>query len=314
MEESEENDVNTDWVPPQGETLALRVSVVFATGCGTKTFGLRSFRDTERNDIQNELAGWPERPPFALRGKTSQAAGIGLGTAISYIPRLINLAFNLAGPSGEMVREFKGLGEPTEPENETEDFPVIWAAPDTLARTLPWQLDPARRPKDYGTSLALTDRRLIVFGADETREGEPGRATYELWSTPREHIAKAERMPYSGGADIRIHFIDGSWTRFEAREAGRLVEHFRGERRPVTEDALTDAQRERIAELVADPPLKVDRLLGKKLPVEDPPMFDQLPDGSVAAYIAIPLTSGRYAHYAAHYTPSGERFFPEESE
>ncbi|MFD5158391.1 hypothetical protein ACFWMJ_10010 [Streptomyces hawaiiensis] len=38
-------------------------------------------------------------------------------------------------------------GKPEERDNEIDDFPVMWAAPGTLARTAPWQLDPDRRPK-----------------------------------------------------------------------------------------------------------------------------------------------------------------------
>ncbi len=52
-----------------------------------------------------------------------------------------------------------------EPRDELEDFPVLWAAPGTLARTLPWRLDPARSDQRRSrTHLIVTDHRLVVVG------------------------------------------------------------------------------------------------------------------------------------------------------
>lgn len=86
----------------------------------------------------------------------------------------------------------------------------MWAAPGTLARTVPWQLDPSRRPDSYATDAVLTDRRLVFLG---TQQGTLSKAD-ELWDVPREDIAEARQMKYSEiGGDVRITFRDGSWIR-----------------------------------------------------------------------------------------------------
>ncbi|MET9535832.1 MULTISPECIES: hypothetical protein [unclassified Streptomyces] len=101
-------------------------------------------------------------------------------------------------------------GNPEEPENEVEDFPVMWAAPGTLPRTVPWQLDPSRRPDSYATDAVLTDRRLVFLG---TQQGTLSKAD-ELWEVLREDMAEARQMKYSEiGGDVRITFRNGSWIR-----------------------------------------------------------------------------------------------------
>ncbi|MEU5957305.1 hypothetical protein [Streptomyces sp. NPDC047525] len=218
-----------DWYPPQGETLLMRVNVSFATGCAPKVAGLRSFRDAERRDIEGELvaSGWPPGPAFAVREKADRAGVRALDVALLGIPRLLNMVANAGGPSGAPFGDPQSAGKPQEPENEVEDFPVVWAAPDTAARTLPWQLDPARRPKGYRTEIVLTDRRLVVLGVEPSAGLAPAQ---ELWELPRENVEGAERMTFSeGGADVRIRFSDGSWTRWKTGDAAKLVDRMNAE-------------------------------------------------------------------------------------
>ena len=153
----------TTWQPAPGETLISRRRVNFATGSATSVSEMRWFRDTERRDIQAELPGWPEGPGFTVRSKSERrlrkggrfAAGFLMVAVVGVIEAL---------SSGGSMGNISTLGSPQEPENEVEDFPVIWAAPGTLARTLPWQLDPGRRPGTYRTHMVVTDGRILVLG------------------------------------------------------------------------------------------------------------------------------------------------------
>jgi hypothetical protein len=241
-----------DWYPLQGESLLMRVNIAFATGLAPRVAGLRSFRDTERLDIEAELDGWPPGPGFTPRGKADKAAVRALDIALLGIPRLINMIGNVAAPSGPLVGEPASPGKPQEPENEVDDFPVIWAAEGTIARTLPWQLDPARRSKNYRAELVLTDQRLLILGVDASAGPAPAD---ELWQVPRDSVAAINRLAYpANGSDVRVRFTDGSWTRWRAGDAAKLTARFREERKPVTDDAITPQQRERIAEFVAERP------------------------------------------------------------
>lgn len=218
-----------DWYPPHGEALIMRVNVSFATGLAPKVAGMRSFRDAERRDIEGELtaAGWPSGPGFAVRDGIGRAGVRALDVALLGIPRLLNMAANAGAPSGAPFGDPQSPGSPQEPENEVEDFPVVWAAPGTTARTLPWQLDPARRPKGYRTEMVLTDLRLVVLGVEASAGLAPAR---ELWDLPRAGVAGAERMPYSeGGSDARVRFTDGSWTRWKIGDAAKFVDRLRAE-------------------------------------------------------------------------------------
>ncbi|GAA5003328.1 hypothetical protein [Streptomyces siamensis] len=298
-----------DWYPSQDEDLILRANASFATGLAPRVAGLRSFRDTERQDIEAQLRGWPPGPGFTPRGKGGRAGVRVLDVALLGIPLLLNMIANAAAPSGAPFGEPRSSGRPQEPENEVDDFPVVWAAPGTLARTLPWQLDPARRAKSYRTEFVLTDQRLLVLGVDATAGLAPAE---ELWETPRETVAAAEGMPYSeSGSDVRLRFTDGSWTRWKAGDAARLIAALRGESRRVAMDEITSEQRGRVAELVAEPPIRVSRSVGTVLPVEKPPELERLDDGTIAVHLRVPLSNGMEQTLTHYVDPSGADASPE---
>ncbi|KPI18761.1 hypothetical protein OK074_7844 [Actinobacteria bacterium OK074] len=297
-----------DWYPSPEEKLLTRVNAAFATGMAPRVAGLRSFRDTERHDIEAELTGWPPGPGFAPREKADRAGVRALDIALLGIPRLLNMVANVAAPSGAPFGEPRGLGKPHEPENEVEDFPVVWAAQGTTARTLPWQLDPSRRPKSYRTELVLTDQRLLVLGVDTSAGSGPAD---ELWQVPRDSIADIEQMKFpQNGTDVKIRFTDGSWTRWKVGSPTKLVGVFSGERRPVTEDELTSQQRERIAALVAKPPLRVSRSVGTVLPVTEPPTLERLSDGTAVVELRVPLSNGTEETLTHYLSPSGTDVLP----
>lgn len=300
-----------DWYPPQGETLLMRVNVSFATGRAPKVAGLRSFRDTERQDIEGDLtrSGWPAGPGFAPRSKSGRAGVRALDVALLGIPWLLNMIANSGGPSGAPFGDPQGTGKPQEPENEVEDFPVMWAAPGNLARTLPWQLDPARRPRGYRTELVLTDRRLVILGI---ASGVGLAPADELWDAPRDAVSGAERMMFSeGSSDLRLRFKDGSWTRWKTGDAAKLIGQLQGARRLAGEDELTPQQRTRLGELKADPPLRIPRSMGTILPVEQEPQLEQLADGTVAVQLRVPLSNGTEQTLTHYLDPSGADVVPE---
>ncbi|MGY1500214.1 hypothetical protein ACW4TU_27145 [Streptomyces sp. QTS52] len=204
-----------DWYPDRDEDLLLRTAATFATGMASPVSGLRWFRDPERNDIQGELPGWPPAPVHVPRPKGDRAArGVGRAFLVG-IPLIGNIVANLGGASGSPFGDVPvrgGAKNPEEPQNEVHDFPVMWAAADTLARTVPWQLDRTRRPKGYVTDLALTDRRLLFLS---TRHGTGSLEKADVLAEfARKTIARARRMPYcETGADVRLTFTDESWVR-----------------------------------------------------------------------------------------------------
>ena len=301
-----------DWYPPPGESLLMRTNVTFATGLAPTVAGLRSFRDTERHDIEGELAGWPPGPGFTPRGKADRAGVRALDVALLGIPRLINIIGNIAAPSGQLVGEPGSPGKSQDPENEVDDFPVMWADEGSTARTVPWQLDPARQPKRYRTELVLTDQRLLILGVDAAAGLAPAD---ELWQTPRVSVAAIEQLAYpQNGSDVRVRFTDGSWTRWKVGDATKLAARFRGERKPVTEDALTPQQQQRVAELVAEPPLSVARSVGRVLPVTEPPTLELLPDGIVSVELRVPLSNGTDQTLTRYLSPSGTDVLPKGAE
>ncbi|MGB8944121.1 MAG: hypothetical protein WCD21_28400 [Streptomyces sp.] len=243
-----------DWYPSPEEDVLLRTAAKFATGMAPAVAGSRWFRDPERKDIQEELHGWPPGPAYELRSAGDKAARRTGRALLVGIPMVANIIANFGGAAGTPLGEVPVRGRPQEPENEVQDFPVMWAAPGTLARTVPWQLDPARRPEGYATDLVLTDRRLLFLG---TRWGTLEKAE-ELAEFPRDSIAEARQMKFSEiNADIRLTFTDGSWVRLftgTPDSAERLDQVLSGKVKLLPESALSEGQRERVARFMAGLP------------------------------------------------------------
>jgi hypothetical protein len=62
-----------------------------------------------------------------------------------------------------------------------------------LARTLPWQLDPARSDeKHYRTHAIITDRRLVIVGLLYHKKDGSLIEDEPLWEIPRTHISEVE--------------------------------------------------------------------------------------------------------------------------
>ncbi|QKW08899.1 hypothetical protein HUT18_23475 [Streptomyces sp. NA04227] len=238
------------WEPEPGETMLARVQVVFATGAATAVKGMRWFRDTERRDIQDRLPGWPAGPEFVARGKSAKGVrGVGgvLGR-IGYVAVMIVLT--AAGGLGPGPGT---LGRPDEPENEVDDFPVLWGDPDSVAATLPWQMDLGRRPRGYRTHLIVTDSRLVVVGftTSDTIDDEV------LWEIDRARVAKVETRDFSAiplrvkdlagnQCDLRIDFTDGSWCRVASNYREDLAPYLVGSPELVPLSELTEGQRQRV--------------------------------------------------------------------
>ncbi|MFF7310291.1 hypothetical protein [Streptomyces sp. NPDC008137] len=232
------------WWPESGETLIARAPLTFATGAATQVKGMRWFRDTERHDIQNELEGWPEAPAYTAHSAGSTAgrntvkgAAMALGVAVMGI---LSSQAGSVGPG----RSGKGADTSHDRADEVDDFPVMWAAPGTIARTLPWQLDPARSSQDrYRTHAVITDRRLVIVGFPYVK-GDEKRITDELlWETPRSSIERVELRDFKIGNDAKIAFTDGSWIRVSSIKRERLTRYLIEPPEFIPLESLTPAQR-----------------------------------------------------------------------
>jgi hypothetical protein len=209
------------WYPEDDETLVHRGRASFATGRAEKVAGMRWFRDDAGRDIAAELPGWPEGPAYTplsdAAARTNKAAS-GLAKAVVVLAAMAVNAVSSANPNVDL-----GDGaRPTDPAREVEDFPVLAAAPGTLARALPHQLDPDRRPKLYRTDLVVTDRRLVVLGtiADGGLEHPE-----VLWEAPRTALATVVKHAFgSGGADVSLVFTDGSWARLGLQDVAAAIQ------------------------------------------------------------------------------------------
>lgn len=104
-----------------------------------------------------------------------------MAVGVAVMAVLSSAGGNVSGSAGPD----SGKDTPDDRENEVEDFPVMWAAPGTLARTLPWQLDPARSDeKRYRTHAIVTDRRLVVVGLPYHKKDSKIIEDEVLWETP----------------------------------------------------------------------------------------------------------------------------------
>ncbi|MFE0099468.1 hypothetical protein [Streptomyces sp. NPDC059009] len=241
------------WQPDPGETLLARAPATFATGAATRVKGMRWFRDNERNDIQSELPGWPEGPVYTAHSSgasLSRKAGKGGAMAVGGAIMAVLSAFggNASGsPFGD-----SGSDTPDNRADEVEDFPVMWAAPNALARTLPWQLDPGRSDeKHYRTHAIITDRRLVIVGLPYYKKDERRIEDEVLWETPRSTISKVEPRNFKDGWDVQVSFTDGSWCRLSSLSRGKLTRYLVSTPDLIPWESLTPAQREAIDNFLA---------------------------------------------------------------
>lgn len=207
----------------------VRYRVEFASGTAASVAKRRSFRDHERDDIEPDLPGWPPGQAFAVRGffgKLGQHVQT-VVTGLLMLPLYI-IADALGSPASPEKR-----GKLEERENEVDDFPVMWAGVGETARTLPWQLDPSRRPRRMVTEMevAESDGLVRILSYEDTARGSrfvswgggekvPGSEAV-LWSLPRKDIVGAEIKRFSvAESDFKISFRDGSWARLTTSSYG----------------------------------------------------------------------------------------------
>ncbi|MFE9608317.1 hypothetical protein [Streptomyces sp. NPDC006012] len=241
------------WQPEPGETLLARAPVTYATGAAMSVRGMRWFRDTDRNDIQHELPGWPEGPSYAARSaggtaalKSLKGAGMVVGTA--FMALLSAAGGNIAGPSDN-----SGSDTPDEPADEVEDFPVMWAAPGSIARTLPWQLDPGRTDQKHQLTHAIvTDRRLVVVELPYDKKNDEAIDDEVLWQCPRTDISKIELKDFRDGHDFKVVFMDGSWSRLTSTSRRKLTRYLEITPELLPLDSLTSQQRTVVSAFAAE--------------------------------------------------------------
>ncbi|CAM5253054.1 hypothetical protein STENM327S_08264 [Streptomyces tendae] len=238
------------WQPDPGETLVARSPVAFATGTAPQVKGMRWFRDTERTDIQHELAGWPEGPAFAVRSAGGEAAqktlkGVAKVAGVAVMALLSAAGGNVSGSSVAPAKD--GSDTPDDPADEVDDFPVMWASPSTLARTLPWQLDPGRMDRKRAlTHLIVTDRRLVVVLLPVHRK-EPERLDDEMiWQCPLTEVASVVPKNFKNGEDFTITFVDGSWCRLGSFRRHKLMRYLAPPRELIPLSSLSPKQQETV--------------------------------------------------------------------
>ncbi|MFF4250904.1 hypothetical protein ACFY1L_06840 [Streptomyces sp. NPDC001663] len=291
-----------DWYPSADEDLLVRTAAKFATGIAPAVAGSRWFRDLDRNDIQGELSGWPEGPVYSLHSTGDRVAHRTGRAFLVGIPVIANIIANIGGAAGSPFGDVPVRGKPEDPDNEVQDFPVMWAAPGALARTVPWQLDPGRRPKGYATDLVLTSRRLLFLG---TRTGTLDKADV-LAEFPRDSIAGARRLTYSEvEADVRLTFTDQSWIRLFAGNpdsAERLCQLLAGTISTVPDSELSSGQRDRLTRFLAELPANAQ-----------PPLLTRLPSGIVMVEVRVPSKAAKDVHetHSILMGPAGEAAKPQ---
>ncbi|MEV0170946.1 hypothetical protein AB0I00_07440 [Streptomyces sp. NPDC050803] len=243
------------WQPDPGEALLARIPVSFATGAAMRVRGMRWFRDTERNDIQHELQGWPDGPSFTARSTGAAAGrsavkGAALTAGVAFMAFLSAFGGNVTGGGGGGE---SGSDTPDAPADEVEDFPVMWAAPGSLARTLPWQLDPARRDeKRYTTHLIVTDRRLVIVGLPYDKKDLDLIEDTVLWQCARADVARLEPRNFKDGNDFTLVFADGSWCRLASFKRSRLTRYLAPPRDLIPLRSLTSQQRKTVSDYAAE--------------------------------------------------------------
>jgi hypothetical protein len=253
---------------------------VFASGAAARVKGKRWFRDTERNDIQGQLPGWPTGPAYTARSAPKATALNTLkGSAIAAVTlawgALSSQGGSVGGPSGR-----NGTDVSHDRADEVEDFPVIWAAQGTTARTLPWQLDPGRSsPDHYRTHAIVTDRRLVIVGFEYVKRDDTHIDDEHLWEIPRSGIKSVELRDFKTGNDVKITFTDGSWGRFSSVKRERLTRYLIEPLDFIPLNSLTTAQRE-----------TAERFASAQAPDAQTPLVKQNPCGCFRIEVLAPST------------------------
>lgn len=244
-----------DWSPEPGETPLFHGTVKFAVGRAPLVVDRHWFRDEQGREISGELPGWPQAPVAVKRGEKTAKAGRSLGILGKATAFVAAAAFEAVTPGGSNVNLQGSDGAtPADPALEVEDFPVMMAPAGTIARTVPFQLDSARRPDKLRnrTDLQLTDRRLIILGFDSGKS--PG---VVLWSLPLSQVAGARQHAFSTtGADVTVTFADGSWIRLDLAtktSAAKVVTVLNGQTRPVLMNPAQQAAAESFTRLLPKP-------------------------------------------------------------
>ncbi|MCI3932339.1 hypothetical protein [Streptomyces sp. AN091965] len=225
------------WQPEPGETLLTRAYVAFATGDATPVSGMRWFRDTERNDIQHELPGWPEGPLYTAN---SPGRSLGRNAAKVGLKALYVTVVGALTSQGGSVGPAPHARSSADRADEVDDFPVMWAAPGSVARTLPWQLDPGRTSeRHYRTHAVVTDRRLVIVGLQHYKKDHSVIEDEILWEVERPRIHHVELRDYKQASDIKVTFTDDSWCRLRALNRAKLARYLAHPFTLITPDHLT---------------------------------------------------------------------------
>ncbi|MET7988109.1 MULTISPECIES: hypothetical protein [unclassified Streptomyces] len=232
------------WQPESGEMLLARAPVAFATGAAMRVRGMRWFRDLERRDIQNELTGWPEGPAYTARSMSDATARNTVkGAAIAVGVAVMGVLGSAGGNVSGSAFPDSGSDTPDNRDDEVLDFPVMCAGPGTIARTLPWQLDPGRSDeKRYRTHAIVTDRRMVLVGLPFHKKNLKKVEDEVLWETPRSTVRRVERKDFKDGNDFNVTFTDGSWCRLSSFRRQRLTRHLVAPIELFRKESLTEAQ------------------------------------------------------------------------
>jgi hypothetical protein len=270
------------WQPEPGETLLARAPVTFATGAATRVRGMRWFRGPERNDIQHLLPGWPEGPSYtarstggALANKSLRGAAAAAGVAVMAF--LSSAGGNVSGGSNRSHDESSDT--PDDPADEVEDFPVMWAGPGTIARTLPWQLDPGRADqKHHLTHLIVTDRRVVIVHLPFDPKDLKVIDDEVIWQCTRSEISRVELKNFKDGNDFKIVFVDGSWCRLHCQARRKLTRYLTPPRELIPLEALTPQQRATVSDFAAE----------RENPETVAPIITRNPTGRIRVELLLP--------------------------
>ncbi|MFC9848381.1 hypothetical protein ACFWFF_00450 [Streptomyces sp. NPDC060223] len=278
------------WQPESDEKVIARAPVTFATGEAMRVSGMRWFRDTQRNDIQDELAGWPKGPTYTARSTGSTVARNTVkGTAIAAGLAVLGFLSFHGGNIGGTPGTERGSKTSLDRADEIDDFPVMWAAPGTIARTLPWQLDPGRSSeKHYRTHAVITDRRLVIVGFPYVKGNYSQVDDEFLWEASRSTIERVELRDFKIGQDSKVVFTDGSWCRLAGVNRERFTRYLIEPLDFIPLDSLTPAQRNTAESFAA-----------AQAPDAQPPLVKRNACGCLRVEVVAPSTIHAFFGYSS---------------